>query len=82
MEFGEYGMFSVAGGKRVGTLVKRLKKAAETHSRAVIVQKLKAGMTSIAKRYPEVHDTDVREQIASALDNTFEQAGLDCLSYI
>jgi hypothetical protein len=46
------------------------------------VDEIRKATACIAVQHPEVHDTDVREQIACSLDRVFHAAGLMPLSGI
>lgn len=74
-----YGMFSKKGSEKVSDLVKQAENAP---SRAEAVKVLNDGIKRIAgnKKFGEVRDTDVREQIAYALDSRFDKNGWDRLS--
>jgi histidinol-phosphate/aromatic aminotransferase/cobyric acid decarboxylase-like protein len=72
----DFGMFSKAGNQRVNTLVKYAANLTEKSSRKVILKYIQDQKKSIAKRYPEVGDTAVREAIADYLDKPFDEAGL------
>lgn len=75
----DYGMFSKSGANRVSRMVESAKKkAANTKiSRETVVAFLKKTMRNIAKNHGEVFDTDVREQVAYALDKSFDERRWD-----
>lgn len=81
-ELNRFGMYNAKGGARVRALVLRVEKnvASGKYSRKTAVAQLQKYMKRIGMAHAEVTDTDVRDQIASHLDRSFQAAGFETLS--
>lgn len=75
-----YEMFTKKGDAAVGSMLAGVAPLAATKPRSEVVKALNEGMAKVAKKFPEVNDTAVREAIAYALDPAFDKSGLKPLS--
>ncbi len=64
----DYGMYSKAGNQRIASIITGALKLPIATTNAQLYSYLKARMSKVAEKYPEVWDSDVRSALISVLE--------------